>query len=154
MSPIQKSTKRKAYQKKAVSKKLLLESDTDSDVDQSISYSDEEDDSNQNEPQEIVLESVENVKVDDFVIREFTTKTSKFYYVGRVVKERDSDDELEVDFYRYKGKRFLKPMVEDVSIVHIDAVKAILPPPMFKGTTQRTRNEIIFNVNFHNIDIR
>ena len=96
-----------------------------------------------------MLESVENVKVDDFVICEFTTKTSKFYYVGRVVKERDSDDELEVDFYRYKGIRFLKPMlVEDVIVVNNDTVKAILKPPMFNGATQRTRNEIIFNVNF------
>ena len=37
---------------------------------------------------------------------------------------------------------------DDVCTVHVDQVKAILPPPLSSGSTARTKGVLAFNVNF------
>ena len=50
------------------------------------------------------LGHVDHPKKGDFVICEYSMKTKIVYYIGKVSQERDSDDELEIEFYRKKMK--------------------------------------------------
>lgn len=135
-------------------KKHLIFDDDDSASD--ISLSDVVNDVIDSENNDDLLElgNITTVNVEDFVLCEFAKKSHKFYYVGQVVKGRDQDDDIEVDFYRRKGSYFVKPVVPDISPLHIDSVKALLPKPNARGTTARTKGELIFAVNFGNIDLR
>ena len=73
--------------KKCVTKLFEMEDDSDSGISISALFeSDHEDDWNQIEHQELVLGNVETLNVEDYVLCEFTTKTSRFYYVGKVSK--------------------------------------------------------------------
>ena len=93
------------------------------------------------------------VAVDDYVLVEYGDK-SKYYYVGVVTREEDDDEDIEVDFFRRKGKHFVKPLIEDKYSVHLSQIKAVLPSPSARGTTQRTKGEIVFSVDFGNLNIR
>ena len=42
----------------------------------------------------------------------------------------------------------------DFSSVHVNNLKAVLSEPSERGTTARTKGELIFNVNLDRIDIR
>ena len=90
------------------------------------------------------LDVVETVHICDFVIVEFARKASLCYYVGRVTKERDEDGDIEVEFMKRKGGFFIKPTPSDIASVHIDNVKAVLPEPTARGTTNRTQGEFVF----------
>lgn len=148
-----------------VSKKLRFELDDDSDSDMGLSdiLNDESDTEGEEEDYDndnaLKLAPVENVRIGDYVLCEFATKTTKFYYVGLVNKEKDSEGDVEIDFFRCKGRptkhpHFVKPSAEDISNIYIDSIKAILPSPTYKGTTARTKNDLVFNVNFGTIDLR
>ena len=41
----------------------------------------------------------------------------------------------------------------DLSSVHVNNIKAVLSEPSVRGTTARTKGELIFYVNFGSIDI-
>ncbi len=84
--------------------------------------------------------------VGEYVVVMFAKKGHVSYYVGCVLKGRDEDDDVEIDFFRRKGGRFVKPVVED-------NIKCRLPDPSPCGTTQRTRGEIVFPTNFGNLNI-
>ena len=93
------------------------------------------------------------VAVDDYVLVEYGDK-SKYYYVGIVTREVDDDEDIEVDFFRRKGGHFVKPLIEDKYSVQLSQIKAVLPSPSARGTTQRTKGEIVFSVDFGNLNIR
>ena len=103
---------------------------------------------------ELQLGVVESVKVDQYIVCEFSKKTHKFYYIGRVVKEVDDDGDIEVDFLMRKGAFFIKPTIEDISAVYMSYVKSVLPDPTNRGTTARTKGELVFSVVFGSIDLR
>lgn len=149
---------RKDATKSRVTKKLTFDDDSDPDMDLSLSdfeESESDDETLQSSEKTLSLSVVETVSVDDFVVCEFATKRATKYFVGQVTKERDSDDDVEIDFYRRKGKsfHFVKPAVADVSSVHIDAIKAILPPPIRRGTTMRTKGEVTFEIDFSSVTV-
>lgn len=151
----QKTTARS--QKTSVTKKLFDDSDSDISLTDILEADRENENGCDGVYDALVLTAVVDVKVDDYVVCEFSTKTSHFYYVGVVLKERDEEDDVEVDFFRRKGKKsphFVKPAVEDISSVHIDSIRAILPPPTFRGTTARTKGDICFQVDFGGLDLR
>lgn len=146
--------KAKNRRKNTTAKKLFLDNDSDSD---NISVSDlrmRDDSESENEDENVLqLHLVENVSVDDYVVVEFAKKTRLSYFIGRVTKEKDEDDDVEIDFYRRKGGYFIKPTVQDLSVVHIDNIKAILPMPNVRGSTNRTKGELVFTTNFGDINL-
>ncbi|KAE8739807.1 hypothetical protein FOCC_FOCC014699 [Frankliniella occidentalis] len=88
----------------------------------------------------------------DHIIVVFRGKEDK-YYVGKVLKEKDEDGDLEVSYYRQCTKRvysFVLPNIPDLKSVHINDIVAILPQPHVGGTT-RQRNIISFPFDFTRI---
>ena len=91
-------------------KKLRLDIDSDSDDmsldihDVCVSSSEEEISDNNEAAETLELGHVDHPKKGDFVICEYSMKTKIVYYIGKVSQERDSDDELEIEFYRKKMK--------------------------------------------------
>ena len=77
--------------------------------------------------------------MSQYMVCEFSKKAQTFYYVGRVVREVDEEGDIEVGFLRRKGRYFVKPSIEDISSVHMSSVKAILPDPAPRGTSERTK---------------
>ena len=59
-------------------------------------------DETESEANVLKLDVVESVSVGDYVVVEFAKNFSKCYYVGRVTKERDEEDDVEVQFLRKK----------------------------------------------------
>lgn len=158
MKRIREENKKKELKRSKAghSKKLFLEQDDDSASDISISeLVDESRDKCEESASGNVLQLdvVENAVKGDYVIVEFAKKKHKCYYVGQVVKDRDGDNDIEVDFFRRKGGHFIKPMIPDICSVSTDDVKSILAEPSVCGMTQRTKGEIIFTVEFGKIDI-
>ncbi|GFN80397.1 pogo transposable element with krab domain [Plakobranchus ocellatus] len=151
LKKMQKTQKSQA----AVSSRRLTFDVEDDDSASDISLTDLMDESEDvPERDAIKLGVVENVSVNDYVLCEFAKKAHKFYYVGQMTKERDSDDDVEADFLRRKGSYFVKPLVEDISSVHIDSIKALLPQPTVHGTTLRTKGELVFSTEFGHVDVR
>ncbi|GFO27245.1 pogo transposable element with krab domain [Plakobranchus ocellatus] len=158
---LEKENKSKCTRKSK--KQLFVDQETsDSDLDLSmddILDSDSETESVSNsQPEEDILELgvVDNPKIGDFVLCEYAMKTKVVYYIGIVKKERDEDDELEVEFFKrmHRNENKFVSTVEDICTVHIDQLKAILPPPVRCGTTSRTKGIMVFNANFGCLDLR
>lgn len=72
------------------------------------------------------IDVFESVHINDYVVVEFATKTKMSFYVGKVLSERDEDDDVEVSFLKRKCCHFVWPLKEDICSVHIDAIKARL----------------------------
>ncbi|GFO18682.1 hypothetical protein PoB_004518700 [Plakobranchus ocellatus] len=134
---LEKENKSKCTRKSK--KQLFVDQETsDSDLDLSmddILDSDSETESVSNsQPEEDILELgvVDNPKIEDFVLCEYAMKTKVVYYIGIVKKERDEDDELELEFFKrmHRNENKFVSTVEDICTVHIDQLKAILPPPV------------------------
>ena len=87
-----------------LAKKLFVElrdDDSASDINLNDLISENEsglEDETESEANVLKLEVVGSVSVGDFVVVEFAKKCSKCYYVGRVTKERDEEDDVEVEF--------------------------------------------------------
>lgn len=67
----------------------------------------------------------------------------------------------EVEYLRKKhvkdsarGTIFVKASTEDISSVPAKQIRALLPPPSMSGTTKRTQSNIVFGVNFGNLQLR
>ena len=154
--PLKRTEKKK---KATIANKLFVElRDDDSASDISLNDLIENEsgleDETESDANALKLDVVGSVSVGDYVVVEFAKKCSKCYYVGRVTKERDEEDDVEVEFLRKKGQCFVKPVVPELSSVHVNNLKAVLAEPSVRGTTARTKGELIFNVNFGSIDIR
>ncbi|KAK3932377.1 Pogo transposable element with KRAB domain [Frankliniella fusca] len=69
------------------------------------------------------------------------------HFVGKVLKEKDEEGDLEVTYYRHCDKgvnKFSLPNVPDLKSVHINDVIALLPKPSV-GATRRQQDIICFN---------
>lgn len=92
----------------------------------------------------------------EFVLVEFDAK-KKCYYIGKVLKERDGEGDIEVMFLRRSVKQtnlFYFPDVEDVSSVRECDIRAILPTPTTHKGTKRTMSLLRFEVDFFNVEVR
>lgn len=71
----------------------------------------------------------------------------KKYYVAKVLKEKGSNNELEVSYFRkYKNSnKFLLPMVPDLKAVHMNQIKAIL---LLKTNLIQTRQKDLLSFNY------
>jgi hypothetical protein len=89
--------------------------------------------------------------MDDYVLVEFRISGGKNFYIGIVTKERDTDGDYEVSFFRTSSKKtnvFMKPQVEDMAAVNQSQIKLILPQPENCGQTMRQTGYITFETDF------
>ena len=143
-----------------VKKTLFVNSDSDDDISIRDIFSESENES-ENECEQVSLGEVTGVNVGDYVLIEFDTKSMKVFYVGCVLSEKDEDGDYEVEYLRKKhvkdsarGTIFVKASTEDISSVPAKQIRALLPPPSMSGTTKRTQSNIVFGVNFGNLQLR
>lgn len=92
----------------------------------------------------------------DFVLVHFKTKKAVFY-IGQVAKEKDIENDVEVNFLRKSLKddsHFVFPVVPDVASVSLDDIKMILPMPTCLGKTKRLQSSFKFEVNLSLLNMR
>ncbi|XP_064598457.1 uncharacterized protein LOC135464820 [Liolophura sinensis] len=128
---------------------VLLDTDEDSPIHS------EDDDEN-----EIHLGPVnfKDISSESYVLVEFVAEksTNLAYYVAKILTIGDETD-IQVDFLRKSQKvlnKFVYPAVSDRHPVDLDDIKAVLPSPVARGTTSRTKGGIVFSVNFGKLDVR
>ncbi|XP_050508702.1 uncharacterized protein LOC126885927 isoform X1 [Diabrotica virgifera virgifera] len=158
-----KNSKISIPKRKEATKKIFIQESSDEDdplddwsATSSSGGSFDPDDIEQENAVELSFTPVEFLRVNEFVLVEFTDN-KKFYYVGRVTKEKNDEDEVEISFLRKSAKvarAFSYPLVEDIAFVNIKDVKLILPNPEKKQGTKRTQSYLIFEMSFSNLDVR
>jgi len=89
----------------------------------------------------------------DYVLVVFASTKDTIYFVGKILKEIDSDNDLQISYLRKKLNRdksicFTLPPVPDINLVHINDIKVILPKPTFHTGTRRQQSLIVFDYNF------
>lgn len=92
----------------------------------------------------------------DFVLVLFETKIAVFY-IGQVAKEKDLENDIEINFLRKSLKderHFVFPVVPDVASVSLDDIKMILPTPTCLGKTKRLQSSFKFELDFTSLNIR
>lgn len=123
---------RKAF-KKRIAFEDQLPSSSGGELDEDL-FNDE------NELESEFFEKVGSINVDDYVLVEFAGKVEPLYYVGVVMKCEGED--VTVNFMK-KGKlQFIFPQAKDESIIRMETIKKILPPPTVR------RGHFTFNVIF------
>jgi hypothetical protein len=153
-------TKKKVCNKAVVkAKRKVLESSDEDEQDNISIYSENEDwcpeiDSN-------YFEDLERSPIiGDFVLVQFKIKDKHekiVYFIGRVLKNKDENGDIQVTFYRKHTKmidKFILPIVPDLSMVPENDVKMILPSPVEQGKTKRQTALLSFSIGFNNIDVR
>ncbi|RUS92217.1 hypothetical protein EGW08_000070 [Elysia chlorotica] len=98
----------------------------------------------------------QTIRKNDHVLVAFEQKGLTQYLVGIANEDEDSDGDIDVSFLRKSLKvdnKFVKPNVEDNGSVKKQNVHAILPPPVATGTTSRTKNGIVFDMDFSKIKL-
>ena len=139
-------------------KRISLEESDDSDLEiedllqeDSDSFHEETDDEGEWRCDLTKEIKTEDIKVGSYVLCEFAKKKTCTYYVGQVTKDIDDDDDFEINFYRKSLKgtnKFHLPVIEDKCSFSMYDIKAILPQPVFNGTTDRTKNSLMFPPRF------
>jgi hypothetical protein len=91
-----------------------------------------------------------DARVDDYVLVEFRISGRKIY-MGMVTKERDSNNDCEVSFFRTSSKKInavMKPQVKDLAAVNQSQIKIILLQPDSCEQTKRQRGYISLGIDF------
>lgn len=101
----------------------------------------------------------EEPKKHDHVLVQFEIPKLKqpVYYVGKILTEIDQNREYEISFFRRSSKvanAFVSPNAIDISMVHLDRIKMILPSPKLHGTTKRQHSFLEFGISFDRFDVR
>lgn len=141
---IRKKKSKVLIKKKEKVKKILFnnESSSEDDVDELP------------EPEELSREPKEG----DYILVKFETKNNyNVYYVGRVIKNKDDNDDLEVSYLRKSSKienHLCIPSIPDLASVSLKDVCSVLPSPNVLGATKRQQSYYSFPVNFSGINIR
>lgn len=94
---------------------------------------------------------------EDFVLVEFKAKKSIVYFVGKVLKRHNNNDDYEITFLRNQRRganKFVYPDVADVHVVLANDIKFVLPPPILCGHTSRQKATFTFEIDFSLINIR
>lgn len=95
----------------------------------------------------------EQLNTGDFCLVKFSTKTTTYHYVGRIIKKMP-DHEYEVTFLRRVGEEylFIYPVSEDTAIVPEEDISIKLPQPTSRGGTELAVLKISFDFgSFSNI---
>ena len=90
-----------------------------------------------------------DVKVDDYILVRFTTKSTEKFYIGQVMEVDKKEKEIHTTFmtrmkFRKKGNTFRFPDVEDTATHGIEDVVFLLPQPKC-GTTLRSAGQFKFD---------
>lgn len=101
---------------------------------------------------------VKDISPESYVLVEFVAEksTNLAYYVAKILSIEHEND-IQVGFLRKSQKvfnKFVYPAVSDRHPVDLDDIKAVLPSPVARGTTSRTKGGIVFAVNFGQLDVR
>jgi len=97
-------------------------------------------------------------KEGDYVLVQFKTiKEGTVYYVGKIIKEKDEETDVEISFLRRYKKSFEKfhmPDVPDLASVSVKDVLQILPKPKVVGHTKRQQSYLMFEVDLSNFNLK
>ena len=89
-----------------------------------------------------------DVKVDDYILVRFTTKSTENFYIGQVMEVDKKEKEIHTFMtrmkFRTKGNTFRFPDVEDTATHGIEDVIFLLPQPKC-GTTLRSAEQFKFD---------
>lgn len=99
-------------------------------------------------------ETVDNLKVGDYIMTRFKANKKEIFYVGQITAIEEKC--CEVSFLRKSEKvknKFIFPNVNDVSEVDKADIAFKLPDPRVTGT-KRQQGLLQFDVNFSNLNIR
>lgn len=99
-------------------------------------------------------ETVDNLKVGDFILTRFKANKKEIYYVGQI--KATNEHCCEVSFLRMSEKvknKFIFPSVKDVAEVNKTDIAFKLPEPRVGGT-KRQQGLLQFDVNFGDLNIR
>ena len=82
---------------------------------------------------------ISDVKVDDYILVRFTTKSTEKFYIGQMMEMDKKEKEIHTTFmtrmkFHKKGNTFCFPDVEDTGTHRIEDVVFLLPQPKC-GTT-------------------
>lgn len=144
-------TRKKDVKKSKTVKRNLLRQDSESSIEIPQNDTSSEDESS---GEDITYISEEHpISLDSFVLIKFISKSSKIYYIGKVIAIENN--EFEVQFLRRKGvsNRFIFPNIVDCSVIERKDIVAILKCNNQKGTA-RTCSVYQFNFNFCGINVR
>lgn len=149
---------RQEAKRKKIVRKVVLDNDedTDTDTDTEVKLVESDDDidsdwAKENQGENIDKQYIALTEKDlnkplsrqcqegEYVIVAFATKRQKWFYIGKVLEERNSDLEYYVSFLRRKPgtEKFHMPDKPDLSLVKENDIKIILPKPSPTGTISR-----------------
>lgn len=94
----------------------------------------------------------------DYVLVTFNAGRELKYYVGKIIQEKDEDDDLQISYMRKvvdsKPPSFVLPNIPDLNSVHINDVCAVLPKPTYPAkTTRRQQSILCFNHDFGKVNL-
>lgn len=105
---------------------------------------------------DIITEDFEELErepnVDDFVLVRFP---KSIYYVAKILKEKNEDNEFYVSFFRKREKYngFSMPECPDLALIPQDDIVLILPTPT-PMKTKRLAGYLCFPISFGNLNVR
>lgn len=140
-------------------KKIGTEEKTDEELDNVETSAEEDVDWPEINPDD--FEEIDrNPSKDDFVLVKLVdkenTRSKGKYFIAKIVAPGDNDREYEVIFLRKSEKcygSFTFPLIEDRSIVNLNDIKIILPPPSFSGGTKRLQSMYRFEINLSLLNV-
>ena len=97
-----------------------------------------------------------NIKVGSYVLVKFSSQHRSVFYVGKVsMSPAHVNNDVLIDFMRKRHKmenKFVFSPVSDSHFVESGDICAILPKPLSKGTTSRTKDCAVFPVSFTSLN--
>lgn len=126
----------------------------------SLDFSNQSDDELSEDQNEYCNESILDREpvLNDYVLVKFEVKSrSSCYYLGKIIGNKNQNDELEISYLRLLSKcssKFVCPDKPDFALVALKDIKLILPEPILLGHTSRQRSAIVFNVDFSSYNIK
>lgn len=98
--------------------------------------------------------------MDDFILVKFNSevaKTATKYYIGNITKNKDEQNDYEVNCLRKCVKSINKcvyPIISDIASFHMSEIVMVLPKPItIIGQTVRQRSSISFGIDLSHFNI-
>lgn len=94
----------------------------------------------------------------DYVLVNFKIGKDGKHYVGKIIQEKDEDDDLQISYMRRvldsNPPQFVMPNIPDLNSVCVRDIIAILPKPSYpKKATRRQQSVISFDFNFGTVNL-
>lgn len=84
------------------------------------------------------------------------SKLKNVFYVGKIIKNKDENEDLEVSFLKKHKKsttcKFVLPNIPDLASVNLQDIKAILPSPKVSGQTTRQHSFYLFEIDLSSFE--